>query len=90
MSIPESKNEITLNNFTIRMDSSNDKPFIFECGEESKFYKFKKDLVKKVKTHIKTEDNKEALKVVNEKLGSVKKENVQKTNQNKQTTIKSV
>ena len=88
MSIPESKNEITLNNFTIRKDSSNDKPFIFECGEESKFYKFKKDLVKKVKTHIKTEDNKEALKVVNEKLGIVKKEKVQKPKQNKQTTIK--
>ena len=81
MSIPTSKNEITLNDFTIRKDDS-DKPFIFECeGQESKSYKFKKDLVKRIKKHINTEDNKEALKIVNEKLGIVKKEKVVKQNQ---------
>ena len=88
MSIPTSKNEITLNDFTIRKDDS-DKPFIFECeGQESKSYKFKKDLVKRIKKHINTEDNKEALKIVNEKLGIVKKEKVVKQNQPKQPTIK--
>lgn len=89
MSIPTSKNEITLNDFTIRIDNSSDKPFIFECeGEENKSYKFKKDLVKRIKKHIKSEDNKEALKFVNEKLGIVKKEKVVKQKQPKQPTIK--
>ena len=88
MSIPTSKNEITLNDFTIRIDNSSDKPFIFECeGEENKSYKFKKDLVKRIKKHIKSEDNKEALKIVNEKLGIVKKEKVVKQKQPKQPTI---